>query len=114
MRSVVGSAGMPLSSAWTCRRFSRSFEVERVDRSLQTDARAQPARPGGGAAKSAPWDPLARIRGRELAVRRAARLRRRRPRWRRVATAHGAIRTGCAAPPPARQAQGELPAPDAE
>src|SRR5919197_1731771 len=58
--------------------------------------------------------PLARIKGRELAVRGAARLRRRRPRWRGVATAHGTIRTGRAASPPARSAQGELPAPDAE
>src|SRR5207253_4949950 len=56
----------------------------------------------------------ARISGRELAVRGAARLRRRRPRWRGVATALGTIRAGRATAPPARTAQGELPAPDAE
>jgi len=31
-------------------------EFDRVDRSIQTDARAQPARPEGGAAESAPYD----------------------------------------------------------
>src|SRR5919197_6033035 len=57
---------------------------------------------------------VARIRARELAVCGAARLRRRRPRWRRVAAAHGAVRPRREAAPPARAPQGELPAPDAE
>src|SRR5919198_4261812 len=56
---------------------------------------------------------VARIRARELAVCGAARLRRRRPRWRRMVAAQRTVRTGREEAPPARPSQGELPAPDA-
>src|SRR2546423_3038080 len=60
------------------------------------------------------FSPLARISGCELAVCRAARLRRRGPRRRRMAAALGAGRSRCEAPARTGSAQGELPAPSAE